>query len=54
MQGLDQRPSKLSEDIMLAAVDFNIIDKKAINSIINLAEQATKNPWDTCSFRNRC
>ena len=44
---VESEANELSEDIMLAAVDFGHNEqKKAISSIIDLAEQAAKDPWD--------
>ncbi|MFP6779425.1 MAG: polyribonucleotide nucleotidyltransferase [Alphaproteobacteria bacterium] len=44
---VESEASELSEKIMLGAVDFGHKEiKKVIKTIINLAEQAAKEPWD--------
>jgi len=44
---VESEAEELSEEIMLAAVDFGHKEqKKVIKTIINLAEQAAKEPWD--------
>tara|TARA_B100000686_G_scaffold78896_1_gene85024 strand:- start:9096 stop:11264 length:2169 start_codon:yes stop_codon:yes gene_type:complete len=44
---VESEAQELSEEIMLAAVDFGHKElKKVIKTIINLAEQAAKEPWD--------
>ncbi len=44
---VESEAEELSEEIMLAAVDFGHKEqKKVIKTIIDLAEQAAKDPWD--------
>jgi len=44
---VESEANELSEKIMLGAVDYGHKEiKKAIKAIINLAEQAAKDPWD--------